>query len=122
METKTIVYYHIERSKFELNHFWYSIENYYLTKEGYVPCHVYDEHGTEEFPIDSFTLGTYKDFCVQFEDSEVFADIADAIKQLKSNMDIEYKSACFNLLKAYTNGRYQINQGLLQSSLDNNVM
>jgi len=113
-------HYRIEGVGYAYGSITYNIVEYYLIREGYIACNLYEQHNSEEnIMLDSFTVGPIADLCIHLKDNDInlFDNLESARIQLKVFLIDLVKEESFNLNKAYVNALYQIEKGLTSYDL-----
>lgn len=101
-------YFKFEISNYQYGKFCIKLCEFYLLKEGWIPCFMYsDDIHDSRYVLDSKnTPGTRTDYCIirdTVTDSEIFETIEEAKKFALTKLEEMYKIENFKLLTAHHN-------------------
>lgn len=99
-------YFKFEISEYRYGKFHVNLHEYYLLKEGWIPCYMYsdDIHDSQYILDGNGTPGTRTDYCISratFKDNEMFETIEEAKKFALKELEEIYKIENFKLLTTY---------------------
>ena len=95
----------LNQLEYEYCHIYIQIEEYYLLKEGWIPCSDYrDDFNDDYYILDGDgTPGNRKDYCFQFDKiktKDIFENLKDAKQLAIKKIKELYKKECSKLLLA----------------------